>query len=496
MRRTLSSGIGSLNPLRATSFDLEIVELLFERLFRIEVTGGGALTATPNPVLIERVEVSDDRLTWEVTLQGGLTWHDGHPFTAEDVAFTWQQRGQDPGSSIESVEAIGERRIAITFRELVATGQWELDFRIVPKHVFEQLGADAGELFGQRPVGTGPYRWCPTSSKELVVVERWDGYAGPRPYFAQVEFQVLRDRDVRLRALAEGQVDVAELSGTEFRWWVNGESFEDRVVKVAESQWAYEFVCWNAKGPTALFANAAVRRAMTHAMNLDRIVAQRFGGLYTRCTGIHAENSWMFNREVLPLAYDPDEAGRLLDEAGWELPDDGGRVRQCCGRSFEFALLVPEESPDSRSLAHELQQDLLEVGVLMHIEVLPWPAVCARRDAGSFDAFIGRVRTSPHPDQERCRWTTDGNLNYGGYSCAAVDELYEAAHRELDPSRHPEQYRRIQALVYRDQPYTFLWHRPTLLAVNRNLKGVQAGPLGVTGFYPGARVWWMPAPTR
>ena len=113
----------------------------------------------------------------------------------------------------------------------------------------------------------------------------------------------------------------------------------------------------------------------------------------------------------------------------------------------------------------------------MRIEVVPWPVLQDRRREGQFDAFVARVIDGPHPGRFRRRWVTGGAANFGGYS----------------ESRQPAMFRQIHKIIYDDQPYTFLWRRPSLWALNNRLRGVEVSPLGITGFHPGPRAWWFPA---
>jgi peptide/nickel transport system substrate-binding protein len=143
-------------------------------------------------------------------------------------------------------------------------------------------------------------------------------------------------------------------------------------------------------------------------------------------------------------------------------------------------------------MAYDLQQDLRAVGVLMRIQTAPWGECLKRIESLDFDAYAGHVSVGPHPDGGRARWRTDGSKNYSGYSNPIVDDLYDRARLTLDGAQQLIYYRRIQKLIYEDQPYAFLWHTPTLLAVSDRLRGVRVSPLGVSGFSPGPRAWWVP----
>ena len=232
---------------------------------------------------------------------------------------------------------------------------------------------------------------------------------------------------------------------------------------------------------------------MTHAMNIRKVLRQRFGGLYSPCTGIYCDDSWMSNPNVAPLEYDPGKAAALLDSAGWTVDESFNGIRSREGAPFAFTLLIPVESPCFENLAYDLQRDLLAVGVRMNIETEPFNTCQTRMENGDFEACALRLMTSLHPDQGRIRWETGGSKNYAGYSNPRVDALYDQACRTTDPVLQRTCYQNIEKLIYQDQPVTFLWEAPELLAVNKRLRGLRAGPRGFTGSYPGARTWWLPA---
>jgi len=481
--RSVSTLKPSMTPRAPDSY---VRELLFERLFRKSRSS----EIVVNPVLVETAELRPDGITWDLVLRPGVTWHDGHPFTAADVVFSWEHySGNEP--VLLSVVAEGEHRVSVVHKKPVSTAKWDMMFPINPKHLFAEGGADG--RFGTEPVGNGPYRIRFNDSSNRIVLERWDDYTGERPYFRQIVFEVLPDRNERLTAVARGRIDAVELTSGEFGWMVNGASFGDGLAKLASSANGYEAICWNADGSNPFFEDPRVRQAMTLAINLDYI-RERFGGLTEPAIGIYPKDSWMFNADVARMEFAPAKAEDLLDEAGWTRAEEIGEVRSKDGDPFEFALMVPEGAPTFRSLAGEIQLDLQRIGVRMRVDAVPTKTWAKRRDAHDFEACAIAVVSAAHPDREQSRWRSDGGVkNYGGYANSEVDELYNRAHVSTDVDEQTACYRKIQALIYDDQPYTFLWRRPTLWAFSSEIRGVTTSSQGVWGFYPGLRAWWKPA---
>ena len=485
LHRVLRSEVGTLDPTRSSA--TEVTELLFDSLFVIDAR----LQCKPNPVMVDQAIASEDGLTWTITLKNGLKWHDGEPFTATDIEFTWQLMDSNRRAkhNLNSIRAIDELHVEFVHKEAVATSEWDMAFYPLPKHIYDQSPRDFAELMARQPVGNGPYAIRKLSDSE-VVLERWDDYPDP-PYFQRIHFHVLPDRAKCVASLAAGLIDDLELTGTEFRWDVNGASFDENIVKVYHPRQHVEYICWNINGPKGLFVDDRVRRAIAHAVDLRPFIRSQFGDIYSPCNGICYPGAWMVNDRIRPLKCDPPEAERLLAAAGWIVGDgeDGVRVRD--GVRFEFNLLVPWVSLDIRSVAADLERHLRKVGVAMHVEIASTQEYLSRMASRDFDALVVSAVGAVHPDLERAQWQTDGARNYGGYSNREVDQLYAEA-RSLPNQRDQRRYyQRIQELIYKDQPCLFLWWRPSLWALNRRLRGVEFSPRGLSNFYPGVRAWWV-----
>lgn len=490
VRWALHTPVRSLDPRTPEGQALAFRDLLFDRLYRVELVEAGELAALPNPAMIQGdVQLSADGLTREFDLRADLRWHDGKPLTADDIVYSWRAQGIEE-SGLASVESLSATRIRVVHAAPSPRAEWDLLFQLLPGHLLRDPAGDGARRFAAEPVGNGPYRWSPTSYDNVIILERWADYVGPAPHLARIEFHVLPNREERLEALAAGRIDVVGLSGEEFRWLVNGASFRRHARKVIQPRWAFDYIGWN--NSAAPFDDARVRRALTLAMNLDRVISQRFGDLYTPCTGIYHQQAWMANTRTARLPHDPVEAGRLLSAAGWDLAPNQGGIRQRDGRAFTFELLVPDVSLDVQSLAYDLQQDLRSIGVEMRVVALPWAECLRRVQAGEYDAYAMQLRTSPYPTEDWIRWTTGAELNYVRYSNPRVDLLFKLVREEFDRVRQRELFQEIQAHIYEDQPCAFLWNVPTLVAVSHRLRGVQITPLGLTGSYPGPRAWWVP----
>lgn len=495
VRRALREKPERLDPLKRLTYDgFQVVELLFDPLVYTDFQSNYRI----NDALVEHISPLNDELVSELIIRATARWHDGEPVTAADIAFSWHELPEDDlaKSVLRDVVALDSRRVAIHHAEPVADPAWDLSFAVAPKHVYQALrkqhadGEDISALFSASPVGNGPFRLV-DQDEDTLTLQRWEEYPGERPYMKRVVFRVYTKRDDRMRALANGDVHVLELKPAEFVWDANGASLEASIVKLHGDQWCYDYICWNNSSQRGgFFDDPLVRRAMTMAFDTKEITQRRYGIRYATAVGIYHPRSWMANNAIKPIAYDPDEAAELLAQAGWGLADDRVRVKD--GRRFEFSLLIAEESKDTRLLLTELETNLRAIGVILRMETLPNRELRERMVSGDFDAFVYGVIVAGHPDASRRRWISGGEANFAQYSDAKVDRLYQKARQEHDRGQRKRYYAEIQQIIYKAQPYTFLWHRPTLWAVHKNLRGIEIGPLGLTLSHPGPRKWWFP----
>jgi peptide/nickel transport system substrate-binding protein len=325
------------------------------------------------------------------------------------------------------------------------------------------------------------------------VLERWVEYPGPRATFRRVIFRILRDPQAALMALLKGEIDETRLSPAEFASEVQNPEFARVAVAGKADQWQINYVGWNMNGANPFFADSRVRRAMSHALDVNAVLRNVYAGLYSPAVGIYPPGSWMFNPEVKPPAHDPRKAGELLDAAGWKLdPVSGWRAKD--GVTFAFEMLVPQESSTGRQVLTYYQQGLRALGVEMKLRPVEFATLRELRSRHEFTAFYGAWTTSDDPDQDRAMWeaiAAEGGANYVGYRNDRVDALFVEAGRSFDAERRRECYREIHKLIQDDQPFTFISITPTLWAFNKHLRGVGFSPRGIFFWHPGPRAWWI-----
>ncbi len=509
---TLRANPNTMNPLFVSSvYDFIVVDALYTGLF----TFGRDMKWRLNEEMVESFEESEDHTEFIIKIKPGSTWHDGEPWTAHDVVFSWKQildprvpcPAQKPSTEpIKQCVALDDYTVKYVQPEPLATRRWNLSFPVIPKHIFEKHkdthpDLKTGDYYNRQarqPVGSGPYRFVEWKENSKIVFERWEDYPGKKPCFRIIVFRIIPDDNVALLSFEKQEVDVVnDLSARKFALETNSKTFAQVGYKAWGVQWLFGYVGWNMDGSNPFFTDKRVRYAMTHAFNSPLLLDKVFYNLATICTGIYHPESWMYNPNVKLLAYDPAKARALLDEAGWKVdPQQGWRHKEINGQRvpFEFTLLMPKESPTSPLIAAIFQEDLKRIGVRMKTRKMEWSSFVEKVRNHEFQAEIAAWGTGVDPDQGWNLWRSEEyekGRNYGGYSNPRVDELFARGRREFDVEARRKIYQEIHKIIYDDQPYIWIYNRPILAAFNRRIHGVQFSPRGIYNFDPSFEGWWV-----
>ena len=517
--RYLKSDPGTLNPLFTSSvYETYVEDTLFDGLF----TFNSDFEWIINESMVESWEKTEDHKTWTVKLRAGLKWHDGHPLTAHDVAFTWEaimddavptktlRSGRD---QLESVTALDDLTVRFVHKEALPTGKWNMLYSILPKHIIgdkndenrkkdPSLKKDPYYLeYAQAPIGCGPYKFVRWERNREIIVERWDDYHGKKPHFKRQIFKVVKDPNQALNLFKKGDLDEIEITPLQFATQTNDADFAKVGVKAFHPLWSYSCVGWNgvkaSDKSNPFFTDRLVRRAMAHAANIPLVLKNLTYGLSKQASGIFQPGAWMYNEQVQLLPYDLDKARELLDEAGWKVNEsDGGRYKEIDGEQvkFEFTILIPQGSSIGPAFAAIFMEDLAQIGVKLKQQTLDFSALLDRLRGKNYEAFMLGWSTGIDPDTNRNLWHTDeaeSGRNFVSYSNPRVDELFELSRREFDTAKRADQFKEIHKLIYDDQPYMFILSRAATWAFHKRIRGVTFSPRGVFSVYPSHLDWWV-----
>jgi len=472
-----------LNPILSSDSASSAVEgTIFSGMVRINEK----LEVVPD--LAKKWDVSADGLVWTFHLRKNVKWHDGHPFTAEDVKFTFDailnpkvnsvRRGDYiiDGTPIR-FEAVDKYTLRAILPKPFAPFLVQSGMSVIPKHILEGKDINTAE-FNRKPIGTGPFRFKEWMSGDHVTVVRNDNYYLGKPHLAEVVFKTIPDANSRLVALKTGEVDESDIPPKDYEsiWKVPGLNIFEYDALV------YTYFGFNLKNP--LFTDVKVRRALAHATDKNQLISLVLKGLGRIAHCPMSPVSWAYSEGVAKYDYDLKEAKRLLKEAGWEPGDNGILVKE--GMKFEFTVLVNQGNKEREKAAIILQQQWEKIGVKMNIRVMEWSAmlkiVDSPKDPKDFDAVIIGWSLGVDPDA-RSIWHSDQyprGLNFIGYDNPEVDRLLELGRTTMQKSKRKEIYADMNRIISYDQPYIFLWYPRSVVAVRDRVGGLLTEP-GPTG---------------
>jgi len=462
-------------------------------------------------------QTSKDRLIDKVVLRDDLTWSDGTPITAHDVAFTFRaimtdevivpaiRQGTD---KIRWIEAYDDRTVIFFHKEALSTNEGNMNFPIIPKHKYENTIPNDPSLARSKrhteleddPAVGGAYTLVKRVRGQEFVLERRESYfihdgrqVRDKPYFKTVRYKVIEDRNTALLALKSAKFDTMVLNAEQWNGQTGDDDFYRHNTKASGLEWVSFHFCWNTRTP--YFEDKRVRKAMSYAMDYKEMLDTILYGIYSSCPGNFHETSKMFPANgPEPYQQDLDKAEQLLDEAGWADSDgDGIRDKKIYGRivPFEFTLLVVNYE-DRIKIATLMKECLDSIGVVCHVKPTEFTVMLQMTRDHKFQAEFAGWSTGADPDLNANLWVTNEGRNYGGYSNPRVDALFAQARHEFDEDKRMAIYGEIHNLLWEDQPYTWLFWRNSFYGFNKRLRGYNFSPRGPFHYGPGFSSFYMP----
>ena len=512
--RHVAGDLGSTNPILISSAaEFDILGLTGFGLFSYD----RLLEPFANAETVISWQTSADGLYDKVVLRDDLVWNDGEPITAHDIAFTYQvimdprvpvpavRSGTD---QMQSVHAYDTRTVVFFHKEPLATNVWNINFPVLPKHVYEKTWEEDPTLkdspehvkLEEKPVSGGPYEILSRKRGQEIVLRRranWSTVKGrvvrEEPYFKDIRFRIIEDPNTALLALKSGEIDEMILQPEQWTTQTVDDAFHRLNTKATAPEWVSFHFAWNIGSP--FFADRRVRRAMSYAFDHDRMLEKICLGMYEPCAGNYPPDSWMASpKKLVPYKQDLDTAEALLDEAGWTDHDnDGIRDKEIDGRlvPFEFTVLVNQQ-PFRIAVCTLLKENLEQIGVIANVRPVEVTTLQEMMQKKSFQACFSGWGSGTDPDSSENIWKTGEMRNYCGYSNPEVDRLFTEGRRELDRGRRAEKYSRIQEMLYEDQPYTWLFWRNSFYGFSKQLRGYVFSPRGPYHYSPGAGSLWKP----
>jgi peptide/nickel transport system substrate-binding protein len=449
-------------------------------------------TQALEPELAQSWKVSKDGRQITFKLRSGISFSDGTPFSAEDVAYTVQQL-MDPnlhsptGDTFRSgpgnveTKIISPTQISITFPAPVAG----LDRQ------FDQVAILSAHSPKKEMAVLGPFMVADYKPGSTVLLKRnpnyWqrDAQGKLLPYLDAIELDIQPNRDVELLRFKRGEIDL--INSLDSEYFDKLEATSPQLVHDAGPSLDSEQMWFNevAKAPLPgykknWFRSTAFRVAISEAINrqdLSRIV---FRGHAQPAIGpVSPANKFWFNAKLKPQPYSPDSALKALQPAGFRL--ENGALKDKDGNAVEFSIITNSGNKYRERMATMIQDDLQKIGIHVNVVTLDFPSLIARMTQ-TFDyeaILLGLTNVGLDPNEQMNVWLSSSeNHQWNPQEKAPetaweaeIDRLMRAQASSADPKKRKEAFDRVQEIAVEQQPFIYLVNRNALSAVAANVHG-------------------------
>lgn len=482
---TLSEDITTLNPFIGDSItDWWVYLILYDRL---------AVFAPPDlhpePWLAESWEVSSDGLTWTLHLVKNATWHDGKPFTSEDVKFTVTYV-KEKGLSIwlDEVEDITEVQTPDQYTVIVKTSNPLSYFTtfilprlpIIPKHIWETI-ENPKEYANEEPVGSGPFTFIEYKPGEYIRFGAYENYWKGKPHIDEILAKVEIPSDVAVMDLKKGAVDLVSID-TPYVKEVEG----DPNLKVVVSKGIYyDHLVLNTKRyPLSV---KEFRQALAYAIDKAELVERvllGYGDIVDAPGGVPAFDFW-YNKGVTKYPYNPDKAKEILDNLGFVDIDGDGYREAPNGTKIEIELCNLAGYPPYIRMGDVIVEQVAKIGIKLNNVPVEWAAQSKKANERDFDILVWGWTISPEPAQYLGQFRRENPY----WSCGEMrnetfNEIFDAQKTELDPNKRREMIFTLQEILAQELPVIPIWAMNVIEAYRLDtFTGYIPAPMGIGGIY-------------
>lgn len=469
----------TLNPITSSdAYSSQILGYLSDSLIERDKD-----TLEYKPKLAASWEISADHLVYIFRLRTDVTWHDGRPFTADDVIYTFNTI-QDPKveapflrvyyADITRIEKINDFAVKFVYKKPYFMGLSVCGgIPVLPKHIFETEPDFNAHSAGRHPIGTGPYIFKSWDTGKKITLVRNENYWDTKPEIKKIIFKIIPDDTVALQVLKKGDLDMASLRPIQWERQTNTEKFDKQFNKYRYLLPGYNYIGWNLRSP--LFSDKRVRLALTHMVDRKKLLAKLQFGQGQVIEAPFFIESPQYNKNLAPIVYDKDKAQALLKEAGWTDSNGNGTLDKD-GHEFTFTFLYPSASKFAERMATILKEDLSKIGIEMKIERMEWAAFLGKIETREFDAtslgWSTGFESDPYQIWHSSQSKIERGSNFVGFENSEADALIEKARVEFNTEKRNELYKKFQEILYEEQPYTFLFSSYSLMAVSHRYENV------------------------
>ncbi|HLF18584.1 MAG TPA: ABC transporter substrate-binding protein [Candidatus Omnitrophota bacterium] len=486
-----------------------VTSLIFEGLTRVNAHD---LKVEPNLAL--RWDISENGLEWTFHLRQDVRWNDGHPFTADDVVFTFNEliyNDNVPNSArdiftiegqVFQVERIDDHTVKFTLPVKFAPFLRGMGQSILPKHKLKEA-VDEGRFnftWGidtdpKEIIGTGPFMLDQYDPGQRLIFKRNPNYwkksdgGDALPFLDKVVYLIVQNSDVELLKFMEGTLDAYDIRGMDYPLLKPLEKKGDFTVYDLGPAMGSNFITFNRNSgvnpktqqpfvdPVKLkwFTNKNFLRAIAHAIDKKEIIEIVKNGLgYPQDSPIGPGAGFFYNPNVEKYSYDLDKARELLGKDGFKDRNKDGFIEDKEGNRVEFTLYTNANSTERLDIAAIIRYDLEKLGMKVNFQSLEFNTLVSKLTS-SFDweAVVLGLTGGTEPHFGKNVWTSDGQLHMWNPQQSGpatswekhIDELFNLGVQELQEDKRKKYYDEFQEIVAQELPVIYTVLSANLVAV-------------------------------
>jgi len=486
------------------------------------LTTTNAFTTKVEPHLAREWKVSADGLKWTFYLRKDVYWNDGHPFTADDVVFTFNELIFNPdipssardiftinGEPFE-VTKIDDHTVSFILPVKFAPFLRGMTQGILPKHILKEavernefnhtwgINTDPKEI-----VGTGPFKLVRYDHGQRLIFERNSYYwkesseGDQLPYLDKIIYLIVQSADVQLLKFLEGTIDSYGLRGMDFPLLKPLEQKNDFTVYDLGPDTGSNFIVFNLNPgvspqtgkpfvePFKLkwFQNRDFRRAVAHSIDKEKIIEIVKNGLgYPQHSAVGLGAGFFHNPNVEKYDYDLDKAKRLLEEAGFKDRDGDGFIEDEDGQRIEFNLNTNAGNTERLDITAIIRSDLERLGMKVNFQSLEFNTLVQKLNSTfEWEAIVLGLTGGIEPHFGKNVWTSTGQLHmwYPRQPSAAtkweerIDDLFNRGVQELDEEVRKQYYDEFQMIVSQELPFIYTVLGSRISAVRNKFENLE-----------------------
>ena len=423
-------------------------------------------------------EQSEDGLTWTFEIRDDAPWHDGQPLTAGDIAYTFNFiLDQKVGNFIDYLpftdEITAPDDTTLEWKTTVPTGApvYPPYVYIMPEHLLSQYEtkADFKKWKGfPDPIGSGPFKLVEWRRGDFWRLEANPDYWGGAPKIDEFVFRVFQNEDAMIEALKQGEIDFADdVSANLFDSIVDEPNITTNVGNpTAFTQMSFnqctnevEYCKDTGFNHHPATTDPDFRLAVEHAIDRDVLVERVKLGYAEPGYTVIPSPKWHAD-PATAIPYDPDEANRILDEAGYADTDGDGTRETPDGEPLELRFIVRTEAPETIDAGEFIVEWLADVGISLKTEAINDNKLTDVWYANDYDMYIWGWGVEPDPNFQLSTYTTSqcGIWSDTCYSNEEYDQLFKDQQSAESLEERESIITQMQQILYQDRPEMVLWY--------------------------------------